>query len=257
MSLKHLHDRRRREIRRQLPGIDVVISFFSGAGFRADLLHDGRLWVSGRTTEPLTKRAWSSEQAALDGFIDETTMKHLHRQFLALVARNARLGLGVRTFLQNQGNGLAIMHGDVRLALIRATGAETSRRVFINNFLKPGSHWDRLGIAIRQEHPKLLAAARRARKQGMAAAQAEFAARAAERTAARAAERAAARAAYWTAEAARAKAAAKTSMSAVVIFLPWSWNGKRSCEIYSGICPYLAVELCGFSSPYQRSGICA
>jgi hypothetical protein len=237
-----IHDPQIQAVKRQLPGINFVISFFGQAGVRTEILPSGRLAVDGKLTAPLTERTWSSEPARLNGLIDEITANYIEGRLLASVVRNTSHDIGVRTSVKHHGNGFAIVHGGMRLVLIRATSAQVLKGDLIKgNFLNPGPHWRQLDKAIMAVHPRLLAEVKQAKRtantsasqarayakstrkaRGRAArsvAQAEFAAstaKAAERAAAKAAERTAARAAIWAAEAARAKAAAATTTVAVV-----------------------------------------
>jgi hypothetical protein len=239
---EQLHDPQLQDVKRQLPGINFVISFFSEAGVRAELLPSGRLAVDGKLTAPLTERTWSSDPARLNDLIDEITANYIEGLLLASVVRNTSHDIAARTSVKHHGNGFAIVQGGVRLVLIRATSAQVVKGdVIKGNFLKPGPHWRQMDKAIMAVQPRLLAGVKQAKRsattstsntkananstrkaRGRAArsvAQAEFAARAvkaAERAAARAAERAAAPAAIWAAEAARAKAAVAATTAAVV-----------------------------------------
>jgi len=217
-SLTPLSFKQRQHLERRLSGVDRVVAFFRAAGVRAELRGDGRLSLDGKRTEPL-RRGWPAKEAALNRIIDELAAKYARELLKKAVRENGHFGKSGQAVKPEQW-GFVVVQGRVRVAFIRATGADLPNgQVVSGNFLKPGPHWRELRNAIRNASPRPVAGKKRvkaARDLASAEAKAEFATRAAERAAARQAERAAERAAARAAaDAAFARATAARAMVAV------------------------------------------
>ena len=93
------------------------------------------------------------------------------RQLAAAISEHARFGEGLRAFLRTRDGGYVVMHGEVKLATIRATEASIPRRGIVQgNFLTAGRHWQRVADLVHQAEPEL--AAEHARNEAAEAARA-------------------------------------------------------------------------------------
>jgi len=145
-------------IRRRLPGVDVLISFFRFAGVHAELQRDGRLQINGRQTRPLGQILPPAGAFDWSEVIDEMAIRYASDRFIQAVAEYGRFSKGLRAFLRRGDMGFAIMRLDIRLGLIRATHAYVpGHDAVVANFLAPGSHWRTLADLIRQAEPALVA----------------------------------------------------------------------------------------------------
>jgi hypothetical protein len=71
---------------------------------------------------------------------------------------NARFGDGFRALILQRENGFAIMHYDVRLAIIGPSRAQIPNHEVINaNFLTPGTHWQQVAEILHDAEPVLVA----------------------------------------------------------------------------------------------------
>ncbi len=137
--------KRERQLRRQLPGVDRLFAFFRAAGVSVEVGRQGALWINGSQTRPLRWILSSPQTLDWDNVIDEMALKHVSDKFIKAVADNARFGEGLRAFLRPRERGFAIMRDDFRLAMIHATHANIRHREVIHaNFLKAGSHWQKV-----------------------------------------------------------------------------------------------------------------
>jgi hypothetical protein len=140
----------RKQLERRSPGIDRLLTFFSDAGIPVRLVSGGCLLINGSQTKPLAWILPPRDALDWDSVIDEMAVKYAGDEFLRMVAKSARFGEGLRAFLRQGDRGIAIMRGDVRLAIIHATSAQIPHRDVIHgNFLKPGPHWWQVADGIR------------------------------------------------------------------------------------------------------------
>jgi hypothetical protein len=147
----------REQLERRLPGIDRLPAFFADAGIPARLVDGGCLWINGSQTRPLAWTLPTRERLDWNSVIDEMAVKYVGGKFLKAVADNACFGAGLRAFLRQGDRGIAIMRGDVRLAIIHATSAQIPHRdVIYGNFLKPGSQWKQIADAIHSVEDELV-----------------------------------------------------------------------------------------------------
>ncbi len=224
-KLLQLTAKREQQLQHQLPGVDRLLTFFRTAGVRVEVGPRGCPLINGSQTRPLARILPSPERPDWSNVIDEMALNYVGRKFLRAVADNARFGEGLRAFLRRREKGFAIMRGDVRLAMIRATRAQIPHRDVIHgNFLKPGPHWQQVADVVhgaeaelvaewKQEHEHEARAAAEAAAAKAEAKQRRAAARAAEAAAAKA-EAEQRRAAARAAEAAAAEAEAEQRRAA-------------------------------------------
>jgi hypothetical protein len=132
-----------------------VIAFFRAAGIATRLEDDGRLWINGSQAESLPHRSSSN----WDEVINELTMTYAQEKLMRTIEENIRFDGGLRHSLLTREGGFAIMSGEVRLALIRATHAFIPQRVkFVHaNFLTSGPHWEEVDKAVRHAQARLMA----------------------------------------------------------------------------------------------------
>jgi hypothetical protein len=147
----------REQLERRLPGIDRLPAFFGDAGIQAKLVDGGCLWINGGQTRPLAWILPTRDRLDWNSVIDEMAVKYVGDKFRKAVADNARFGEGLRAFLRQEDRGIAIMRGDVRLAIIHATSAQIPHcDVIYGNFLKPGPHWKQVADAIHSVEDELV-----------------------------------------------------------------------------------------------------
>jgi hypothetical protein len=164
-KLLQLAIRREQQLQRQLPGVDQLLTFFRAAGVRVEVGRGRRLLINGVQTRPLTWTLPSPERISWNHVIDEMALKYTGRKFLKAVADNARFGEGLRAFLRPRLEGFAIMRDGVRLAIIRATGAEIPQHEVIHgNFLRPGPHWQQVADVVHGAEAELVAQWKREQK---------------------------------------------------------------------------------------------
>jgi hypothetical protein len=143
-SERRQREKERQELRRQLPGLDSLLSFFRAAGVRVELGSGRRLWINNVQAERLTHLP-PPETLEWNSIVSEIALKYLHGKFDRAIADNARVSVGVRVVFVPRERGFAVMRGDVRLALIQAARAQISHREAMRaNFLMPGEHWQLL-----------------------------------------------------------------------------------------------------------------
>ena len=144
-------------LRRMLPGVDRVVSFFQSAGVTAELTRDGCLKVNGGQTRPLSQVLPPAGTFDWDEVIDEMALRFASDKFVNAIARYGRFS-GGRALLRRGELGFVIMRGHVRLGLIRATHAWVpGQDPIAANFLSPGSHWRAVAELIRETEPALVA----------------------------------------------------------------------------------------------------
>jgi hypothetical protein len=139
-----ISEKKLRQLRRRLPGIDDLLAFFSAAGVRVELMSGGNLRINGRQIPPI-RRLPPRGTPVWNRVVDEIAFTYVGGEFLKTVDDNAHMGDGLRAFPRRHEKGLAIMHGDVRLATINPTGARiriarTSPRTSSQLDL-PGGSW--------------------------------------------------------------------------------------------------------------------
>lgn len=152
--------RREQQLKRQLPGVDRLLSFFRAAGVRVEVVKQGALRIDGGQTRPL---AWMLPRTVdWDSVIDQMVMQYVGGRFVKAVADNARFGEGLRAFLRQREKGFAIMRDDVRLATIYPTRAHIPHREVVHaNFLMAGAHWQQVADLIGAAEADLVAAWKR------------------------------------------------------------------------------------------------
>ena len=93
-------------LRRRLPGVDRLVSFFHSAGVAAELTRDGSLRVNGGQTRPLPQVLPPSGTFDWAEVIDEMTLRYASDKFMAAVAGNGRFGEGLRASLRPGRDGV-------------------------------------------------------------------------------------------------------------------------------------------------------
>ena len=145
-------------LRRRLPGVDRLVSFFQSAGVAAELTRDGSLRVNGGQTRPLPQVLPPPGTFDWAEVIDEMTLRYASDKFMAAAAGNGRFGEGLRASLRRGEMGFVIMRDNVRLGLIRPTRAYVpGHDAVVANFLTPGSHWQTVADLIQEVEPALVA----------------------------------------------------------------------------------------------------
>lgn len=97
-------------LRRMLPGVDRVVSFFQSAGVTAELTRDGCLKVNGGQTRPLTQVLPPAGTFDWDEVIDEMALRFASHKFVNAIARYGRFS-GGRALLLRGDLGFVIMRG--------------------------------------------------------------------------------------------------------------------------------------------------
>ena len=157
-TLLQLAARREKQLQRHLPGVDQLLAFFRAADVRVEVGRGGCLLINGIRTRPLAWTLPSPDRIDWDDVIDDMALKYTGGKFLKAVADNARFGEGLRAFLRPHLEGFAIIRGDVRLAIIRATKAEIPHCEIIHgNFLRPGPHWQQVADVVHGAEAELVA----------------------------------------------------------------------------------------------------
>lgn len=176
-------ERRQAQANSRLPGAYGLQAFFRDAGVRAELL-DAGLWINGSEVQRLA-RLPRPETLEWKKIVDEIVVKYALDEFKRAVEGNARFGEGLRISPQWSERGFAIMHHDVRLAIIHPTRAYISHRqvshhtVIHANFLTPGPHWRQVADTLHSAEPELVPGrnhereAKAAKRAAAAAAEAE------------------------------------------------------------------------------------
>jgi hypothetical protein len=163
-------EKERQELRRQLPGLDSLLTFFLAAGVRVELGRGRCLWINGAKAEPLTHLP-PPETLEWNSIVSEIALKYLRTKFIRAIQDNVRIDEGVRVVLLAREKGFAIMRGDVRLATIHAARAQIPHREGIRaNFLIPGAHWRLLADVLHGAEGELVAEWKRQEEAAKAAA---------------------------------------------------------------------------------------
>ena len=150
-------EKERQELRRQLPGLDSLLTFFRAAGVRIELGRGRRLWINGMQAESLAHLP-PPETLEWNSIVSEIALKYLRTKFIKAVQDSIQLDEGVRVTLLPREKGFAIMRSDVRLAIIHAARAEIPHREGIRaNFLIPGPHWRLLADVLHDAEGELVA----------------------------------------------------------------------------------------------------
>jgi hypothetical protein len=141
-------EREREELRRQLPGLDGLRTFFLAAGVGVELKSGRCLLINGSQTGPLSHLP-PPDTLEWNSIVSEIALKYLRGKFIAAVRDNACFDEGVRVVLVPRERGFEIMRGGVRLAIIQAARAQIPHGEGIRaNFLIPGPHWHLLADVV-------------------------------------------------------------------------------------------------------------
>ena len=150
-----------KKLSRRLPGIGGLLAFFQDAGVDAKLMPSGSLRVNGSQIPPLTHLP-PPETLEWQTIVDEIALKYVGGRFIRALKDNARFGDGLLALLQQREKGVAIMRGDMRLAVIHPTRAQIPHREVIRaNFLMPGPHWQEVANLLCDAEPELMAERKR------------------------------------------------------------------------------------------------
>ena len=132
-------------------GIDSLLEFFRAGSIDAQLGPAGHLWMDGSQIGPLT-HVPSPEKAEWINAVNEIALKYIRDKFISAVENNTRFGADLGASLLPRENGVAIMRGDERLAVIYPAHASIAgRRLIYANFLTAGPHWGQVANALRQQ----------------------------------------------------------------------------------------------------------
>ena len=101
---------------------------------------------------------------------DELVLKHDGGRFIKAMKDNARFGKGLRSVLRQNERGIAVMRGEVRLAIIHPSRAQVPhQQVIYANFLVPGPHWRQVADILHGAEPELMAEWKREQEAKLAA----------------------------------------------------------------------------------------
>jgi hypothetical protein len=152
-----ISEKKLRQLRRKLPGIDGLLAFFSAAGVRIEFTRDQSLRISGKQIPPI-RHLPPPGTSGWNDVVDEIAFSYAGGEFMRMVDDNAHMGDGLRAFPRRREQSFAIMRGDVRLATISPTRTRIPHREDIcANFLIAGPHWQQVADAIRDAEPELVA----------------------------------------------------------------------------------------------------
>jgi hypothetical protein len=133
-----------------------LVAFFRAAGMRAGFSSEW-LSINGRKLQRIGHLP-PPETLEWKRIVDEIVLEHFGDMFNMVVSQNARFGEGLLALLQAHERGFAIVHDDVRLAVIHPTCAQIPHREAIcANFLIPGLHWQQVADTLRDAEPELVA----------------------------------------------------------------------------------------------------
>ena len=149
------------KVKHRLPGIGGLLAFFRAAGVDAELVSGLCLRINGSQTHSLAHLP-PPETLEWQTIVDEIALKFVGGKFIKAMEDNARFGDGLRALLRQHEKGFAIMHGDVRLAIIHATRAQIPHHeVIYANFLMPGPHWQKVADVLHAAEAELMAESKR------------------------------------------------------------------------------------------------
>jgi hypothetical protein len=141
----------------RVSGIDAVLEFLRAGGIDAKVAHGGCLRINGSQTRSLTHLP-PQETLEWQTVADELVLKHDGGRFIKAMKDNARFGKGLRSVLRQNERGIAVMRGEVRLAIIHPSRAQVPhQQVIYANFLVPGPHWRQVADILHGAEPELVA----------------------------------------------------------------------------------------------------
>jgi hypothetical protein len=160
---------RENERRRRLSGTDAMLEFLGAGGFSVKRARSGCLKIDGSQTRSLTHLP-PQETLEWQMTADELVLKHGGNKFIKAVRDNARFGNGLRTSLRQYERGIAVMRGEIRLAIIHPSRAQVPHQeVIYANFLVPGPHWQQVADVLHNAEPDLVAEWKREQEAKLAA----------------------------------------------------------------------------------------
>ena len=169
----------------RVSGIDAMLEFLRTGGIDAKVVHGGRLRIKSSQTRSLTYLP-SQETLEWQTVADELVLKHDGDRFIKAMKDNAHFGKGLRTLLRQNERGIAVMRGEVRLAIIHPSRAQIPhQKVIYANFLIPGPHWQQVADLLHRAELELVAEWKQEQEAKLAAKKAAAAATAERRPAAR------------------------------------------------------------------------
>jgi hypothetical protein len=133
---------------RPSPGTESLLKFFRDASIDVKLEPSEQLWIDDGQVASLASVP-PPEKAEWINLVNEIAMKCIRDQFIKSVADNARFDEVLGLSLLPRENGVAIMRGDERIALIHPAHTSIPQRPFIYaNFLTAGPHWQQVAMIL-------------------------------------------------------------------------------------------------------------